>query len=106
MSRPAIAGIILSGGASRRMGFSKALLTLGSETFLDRLIRVLSTECSPVIVVLGHETDRIREGIERATEVTFVVNSDPERGMLSSLQFFMCSRHRCFLQSINPAKNA
>jgi molybdenum cofactor cytidylyltransferase len=81
-----IAGIILSGGASRRMGTPKALLPFRDETFLDRLIRVLSAFCNPVIVVVGEHSDRIRAGIERAGEVLFAVNPDPERGMLSSLQ--------------------
>ena len=79
-----IAGIILSAGASRRMGTPKALLKLEGETFLDRLIRLFSAVASPVIVVLGPKADEIRGGIEREAE--FVVNPDPERGMLSSLQ--------------------
>jgi molybdenum cofactor cytidylyltransferase len=81
-----IAGIILSGGASRRMGTPKALLPIEKETFLDRMIRLFSEVCDPVIVVLGHDAEQIRSGIQRASEVTFVVNPDPERGMLSSLQ--------------------
>jgi molybdenum cofactor cytidylyltransferase len=81
-----IAGIILSGGASRRMGTPKALLRFQNETFLDRLIRVFSAVCSPTIVVVGEHADQIRSGIERAHEVLFAVNPDPERGMLSSLQ--------------------
>ena len=81
-----IAGLILAGGASRRMGTPKALLRFQNETFLDRLIRIFSTVSSPVIVVLGHQTDQIRAGIESASEANFVVNPDPERGMLSSLQ--------------------
>ena len=85
-SRCRVAGLILAGGASRRMGTPKALLRFQNETFLDRLIRLFSTVASPVIVVLGHQSDQIRSGIERASEATFAVNPDPERGMLSSLQ--------------------
>ncbi|HEY6393112.1 MAG TPA: nucleotidyltransferase family protein [Bryobacteraceae bacterium] len=81
-----IAGIILSGGASRRMGTPKALLLIENETFLDRMIRLFSDVCDPVIVVLGHNAEQIRSGIQRASQATFVVNPDPERGMLSSLQ--------------------
>jgi CTP:molybdopterin cytidylyltransferase MocA len=84
--RSPIAGIILSGGASRRMGSPKALLQFQNETFLDRLIRVFSTVCHPIIVVVGEHADPIRAGIVRGAEVLFAVNPDPERGMLSSLQ--------------------
>ena len=85
-SRGHIAGVILSGGASRRMGTPKALLRYQGETFLDRLIRLFSGVCEPVVVVLGHDAGRIQAGAERAGNALFVVNPDPERGMLSSLQ--------------------
>jgi len=81
-----IGGIILSGGASRRMGTPKALLLIDDETFLDRMIRLFAEVCDPVIVVLGHHAEQIRSGIQRASQVSFAVNPDPERGMLSSLQ--------------------
>jgi len=81
-----LAGLILAAGASRRMGSPKALLQLRGETFLDRLIGSLSAVCSPVIVVLGYEADAIRGGIRRGDEAAFVVNPDPARGQLSSLQ--------------------
>jgi CTP:molybdopterin cytidylyltransferase MocA len=85
-ARCPIAGLILAGGASRRMGTPKALLRFQNETFLDRLIGIFTAVASPVIVVLGHQSDQIHAGIRRAAEVTFAVNPDPERGMLSSLQ--------------------
>ncbi len=85
-SRCPIAGIILSAGASRRMGTPKALLRLEGETFLDRLIRLFSAHANPIVVVLGSHADQIRTGIERASLVQFVANPDPDRGMLSSLQ--------------------
>jgi len=81
-----IAGIILSAGASSRMGTPKALLEFHGETFLDRLIRLFSEAGVAPIVVLGHHADQIRAGIKRATDATFVVNPDTARGMLSSLQ--------------------
>src|SRR5277367_4147108 len=81
-----IAAVILSGGASRRMGTPKALLRFQDETFLDRLIRIFSQAANPVVVVVGHHGSAIRSGIERASQAVLAVNPDPERGMLSSLQ--------------------
>ncbi len=67
------------------MGTPKALLALDGETFLDRLIRLFSEVAVTPIVVLGHQADQIRSGIRLGAGVRFVVNPDPERGMLSSL---------------------
>ena len=89
MSALAIGGLILSAGASRRMGSPKALLTLDGTGFLDRLIQAFSPVCDPLIVVLGYDAERIREGLAsdaRSPAIEFVVNPDPARGMLSSLQ--------------------
>ena len=79
-----MAGIILAAGASSRMGTPKALLDYRGESFLNRLIRVLNEVCDPVIVVLGHHADEIRAAA--LGQATFVVNPDPSRGQLSSLQ--------------------
>jgi molybdenum cofactor cytidylyltransferase len=81
-----IAGLILAGGASRRMGTPKALLCFHGETFLDRMIGLFGRVCDPVIVVLGHNAETIRAGIEGPGDAVFALNPDPERGMLSSLQ--------------------
>jgi molybdenum cofactor cytidylyltransferase len=80
-----IAGIILAAGASSRMGTLKALLEYRGETFLDRLIRVLGERCDPVIVALGYHADEIRTS-SQGGRARFVVNPDPSRGQLSSLQ--------------------
>ena len=45
------AGIVLSGGRSTRMGTSKALLPFGAETMLQRIVRLLGTVVSPLVVV-------------------------------------------------------
>ena len=90
------AAVILAGGASRRMGSPKALLTLGSETFADRLIGVFDGLCSPVVVVLGHDAERIQAGITR--NARFVFNPDHALGQLTSLQ--------CGLRSIAAKPDA
>jgi molybdenum cofactor cytidylyltransferase len=93
-----IAGIILSAGASRRMGTPKALLQLDGEGFLDRLIGLFREAAIPVIVVLGHQAEQIRTGIQRGSDARLVVNPAPERGMLSSLQ--------CGLEAVFPEAEA
>ena len=49
------AGIILAGGRSTRMGTSKALLPFGDETMLQRVVRLLGTVVSPIIVVAARD---------------------------------------------------
>jgi molybdopterin-guanine dinucleotide biosynthesis protein A len=44
-------GIVLCGGRSTRMGSPKALLPFGPEVMLQRVVRLLGTAVSPVIVV-------------------------------------------------------
>jgi molybdenum cofactor guanylyltransferase len=44
-------GIVLCGGRSTRMGSSKALLPFGAETMLQRVVRLLATVVSPIVVV-------------------------------------------------------
>src|SRR5205085_4640959 len=44
-------GIVLCGGRSTRMGSSKALLPFGNETMLQRVVRLLGTVASPLVVV-------------------------------------------------------
>lgn len=44
-------GIVLAGGKSTRMGTSKALLPFGPETMLQRVVRILGSVVSPVVIV-------------------------------------------------------
>lgn len=44
-------GIVLCGGLSSRMGSAKALLPFGPETMLQRVVRLLGTVVSPIVVV-------------------------------------------------------
>ncbi len=51
------AGIVLCGGRSSRMGSSKAHLPFGSETMLQRVVRLLAGVVSPIVVVAAPEQD-------------------------------------------------
>ena len=86
------AGLILAAGESRRMGCPKALLRYREETFVGRLAGLFAARCSPVIVVLGAEADRIRAGANAS--VTCVVNPDWPRGQTTSMQ--------CGLRAVPP----
>ncbi len=58
-----VAGVILAAGASRRMGEgkNKMLLELEGESLVRRAARrALAAGLSPVVVVIGHEADRLR----------------------------------------------
>jgi len=64
------------------MGSPKALLEYRGETFVGRLVRVFSKFCDPVMVVAGRHADEIAGRISAKC----VINPDPDRGQLSSLQ--------------------
>ncbi|MEU0496025.1 molybdenum cofactor guanylyltransferase [Mycobacterium sp. NPDC006124] len=46
-----LAGIVLAGGASRRMGRDKATLELDGRTFVERAVQTLAGRCAPIFVV-------------------------------------------------------
>ena len=48
-------GIVLCGGKSTRMGVAKATLPFGPETMLQRVVRLLRTVVSPVVVVAARD---------------------------------------------------
>jgi molybdopterin-guanine dinucleotide biosynthesis protein A len=58
-------GIVLAGGKSTRMGTSKALLPFGPETMLQRVVRILGTIVSPIVVVAapGQELPALPAGV-------------------------------------------
>nr|MDQ2729906.1 NTP transferase domain-containing protein [Actinomycetota bacterium] len=50
-----VAGIVLTGGASRRMGRSKAMLPIGTTTLAARTAGLVEVVAQPVVEVgLGH----------------------------------------------------
>ena len=81
-----LAAVILSGGASSRMGSPKALLPYQGRPFLEHLPEVtMLPEIGVRRVVLGAHAEPIAKAIHlKADEI--VINQDWEKGQLSSIQ--------------------
>ena len=82
---PSFAGVILSAGASSRMGRDKALLPWRGGTFLSAAIRALQPLTELVIVVGGANLASLAP-IANAHAAFLAVNPDPQQGQFSSLQ--------------------
>jgi molybdenum cofactor cytidylyltransferase len=80
-----LAAVILSGGASRRMGSPKALVSYQGQPFLEHLLSVTHHPAIGVRrVVLGHEAENIAKEFSLAPD-ELVINHDWEKGQLSSI---------------------
>src|ERR1700716_2849458 len=81
-----LAAVILSGGASSRMGSPKALLAYQGRPFLEHLLEVTAhPKISVRRVVLGLHAEPIAKNIALAHD-EIVINADWEKGQLSSIQ--------------------
>jgi molybdenum cofactor cytidylyltransferase len=81
-----IGAVILAAGMSSRMGEAKQLLRLGASTLLEQVIdNVRSAGVDDLIVVLGHEANKVVESIARKNLRT-VVNDAYREGMGTSLR--------------------
>ena len=84
---PSIACIILAAGQSRRMGRVNKLLAAidGKPMVRWAAEAALASAAAPVIVVLGHEADKVRAAL-KDLEVTFVENPDYAQGIAGSVK--------------------
>jgi len=81
-----LAAVILSGGASSRMGSPKALLAYQGRPFLEHLLEVtVHPQIGVRRVVLGAHAEPIAKNIALAAD-EIVINADWESGQLSSIQ--------------------
>jgi molybdenum cofactor cytidylyltransferase len=81
-----LAAVILSGGASQRMGSPKALLPYQGRPFLEHLLDVTRhPKISERRVVLGVHAEPIAKAIHLSADEV-VINADWEKGQLSSIQ--------------------
>jgi molybdenum cofactor cytidylyltransferase len=81
-----VAGVVLAAGTSTRMGRNKLLFELDGERVVRRAVRVASAAgLDPVIVVLGHEAERVREVLD-GIACRIVINAEYALGINGSLK--------------------
>lgn len=81
-----LVAVILSGGASRRMGSPKALISYQGASFLEHLLSVTRHPAIGVRrVILGPDAVEISQQVKLAAG-EIVINKDWEQGQLSSIQ--------------------
>lgn len=85
--RPRIAALVLAGGQSRRMGeLNKLLAEIDGRAMVRHVVdNVLQSAADPVVVVTGHEADRVRAALG-GCPVTFAENPDFADGLSTSLK--------------------
>lgn len=80
-----VAGVLLAAGRSERMGAFKPLLPFGKKTVIEACIDYLRQGgIEPIVVVLGHRPDEIREQLKTAS-LSFAINPDPGSEMSASI---------------------
>lgn len=85
----AVAGLLLAGGSSSRMGRPKQLLPLGEASLLDHVLKqAISSDLDRVVLVLGHKAGEIRKGLKTPLDhpkLTILENAEYQKGISSSL---------------------
>ena len=78
--------ILLAAGASSRLGKPKQLLQYKGKTLLQHALQIgIATEMSPIITVLGANSELVRQPVEHKNIHT-VINKEWSEGMASSIR--------------------
>jgi molybdenum cofactor cytidylyltransferase len=86
-----ITPIILAAGDSRRMGYPKALLPFGTNTFLQRILNIArEVGLADPVIILGRAAEIIQPTIHDCP-AHVKINPDTDRGQLSSIQIGISS---------------
>ncbi|HEY7786021.1 MAG TPA: NTP transferase domain-containing protein, partial [Pyrinomonadaceae bacterium] len=80
-----VCAILLAAGRSSRMPAFKPLLPFGDKTVISTVVdNVREAGVDQIVVVVGHEADRVKEHL-RDRNVVFSVNDDPDSEMSASI---------------------
>jgi molybdopterin-guanine dinucleotide biosynthesis protein A len=85
---PALAGVVLCGGRSVRMGLDKATIEVGGVTLLERAVTRLRAVCDPVLVAPGDVSPAAGAYVSVADELP---GAGPLGGLVAALR---ASPHR------------
>ena len=77
------AGIVLAGGASRRMGIDKATAQLAGMSLVERVVRTIQSVVPRVVIVASR--DQVFPCFNKDDSVEIVRDSHPESGPLAGL---------------------
>lgn len=83
-----ISGILLAAGESKRMGKPKLILNLGKSNIINATIdNLLKSEIYELIIVLGHEAQKIESSLSTQDKrIKFVTNKNYREGMSTSIK--------------------
>ena len=94
------AGIILAAGMSLRFGQPKQLMRLGDKSLLEWVLdAALASRLAKVVLVLGHEHQKILQALETKTSLPrlqIVINPRYRQGQSRSLQAGLSTVHKAF----------
>ncbi len=84
---PRVASLVLAAGQSRRMGpLNKLLAEIEGTPMVVRVVdAALESQAAPVLVVLGHEADKVRAALA-GRDVRFAENPEFAEGLSTSLR--------------------
>ena len=81
-----ISGVILAAGTGSRFGGTKQLLHLGGKPLVQHVVDAsVAGGLDEIVVVLGHDAERVREGIRLPRIARTVDNRDYDDGLATSL---------------------
>ena len=96
---PSIEGVILAAGLSSRIGEFKPALPVDGKPMVARCIEGMSGVCGRIIVVGGHEIERLRPLLQGFSHVECVENASYRLGMFTSVKAGLAAirADRCFI---------
>jgi molybdenum cofactor cytidylyltransferase len=98
-----VEGVILAAGLSTRAGTFKPALRIGGKTLIERCVEGMRGVCDRIIVVGGHEFERLCSLVEGIDNVECVQNVSYQKGMFTSVKTGLSHvrGERCFVLPVD-----